>query len=1259
MIMNTNTKALIAIALIAAMAAAFVSIPMDESDAADINVDVEIQEHPERGTFIVLPASDYIGSNVDWTIYLNGSSVDNNTSVVTSNGVAYCGPVDLADGEYTFEATIENDTFHATFTIGSGSEENSYTITWVNYDGTVLETDKNVAEGTIPSYDGENPVRAADGQYTYEFAGWSPEIAAVVGDITYTATYTPTPIGEDVPTSDRPFTNQITLGDGAVIDADSYINASTSQEIVVAGDVTIIKGGYMIIDGKLTIQAGATLTIENGGYIIVEQYGIVDVQGDLIAEAGSANQPTVEYGGMLMTVAGTVSLEGAYSFDSTDGKDIQISGLFEVGDEASANLDGASVAADGELVIYGVVTGTVANNGTITIDSQGFENGTVENGGAVNLIVDMKADATVDIINAYGTVAISDENLKFDATRAITGVDAVNDNVVILTNASGVIVTETIVITQDGDKDVNGGYVGTNTMYVSGTVTTAVDFNGTDLTASIVIDAAGAHSDVEIAADTVLSEGVTMVVNGDLTVSANLTATQNITDGENTTGQISGEGVITVTGKITYSNRDIGVAVNAALYRNASPANYIYTTLETALTDGATAITLMGENTVTGEATIPVGTTVTMDTDSQLTVAEDATLTVAADDRNSARLVTSGNDVYVNGTMVVENNAKSRITAGDVHSDTTKDVDGTVTYTNIYNALDAAADGETVELTQNVELKQDIDIASGVTLYVPSVMTLDVPNKITVTVDGTLYVAGGYNIGNGITDAENPSNDEDPGMTVVNGMFVFTNGNTEYYDEIAGAYFGYAYTFENRAVSNAVAVTPMASVPGLVDDITSADVTIYGDLTVPAVDFSAYDGEGDFDTVTIAPGYDVVLESVTLGDNVILDTTGAQSVTGTIILANGTVELDNVNGIIAQNIYDEAEDVTTSYISGTVNSYDDPETEAVETGSVAISGEIATSDNGFVSNVAVDVPSGATLTLNSGDFNANISVEGEVVIAQNGVTFDSLTVTGTVSTEDRVTATAVKMYVGVTEDDMAMAGTGSVAGVTISGAGSVAYVSPNATVEGDITDLNTTAYMVEGDLYLTAYATNLDVPIDDVEFRVENARFNGWMYTDENDKAQPVGDDKMVGQAEEVYADIEYDIFNVTITADAGIGSVAVDGNVLANQGGNQFSVNGLAAGQHTISYTLKSGYEGEATLTVKGDNATVSGLNFTLSGTPEGTDNIIVQLSLSGTTPGDNTVVIDNGGDDGLGLTDYLLIILVVLIVIMAIIVALRLMRS
>ena len=84
---------------------------------------------------------------------------------------------------------LEPVTKDATYTATFFNEEITYTVTWENYDGTVLEIDENVSYGTTPTYDGEEPLKASDDRYNYTFAGWTPELEPVTEDITYTATF--------------------------------------------------------------------------------------------------------------------------------------------------------------------------------------------------------------------------------------------------------------------------------------------------------------------------------------------------------------------------------------------------------------------------------------------------------------------------------------------------------------------------------------------------------------------------------------------------------------------------------------------------------------------------------------------------------------------------------------------------------------------------------------------------------------------------------------------------------------------------------------------------------------------------------------------------------------------------------------------------------------------------------------------------------------------------------------------------------------
>lgn len=67
-----------------------------------------------------------------------------------------------------------------------------YTVTWKNGD-TILETDTDVPEGSIPTFDGAEPTKPADAEYLYLFNGWSPEVCEVSGDITYIAQFVSVP----------------------------------------------------------------------------------------------------------------------------------------------------------------------------------------------------------------------------------------------------------------------------------------------------------------------------------------------------------------------------------------------------------------------------------------------------------------------------------------------------------------------------------------------------------------------------------------------------------------------------------------------------------------------------------------------------------------------------------------------------------------------------------------------------------------------------------------------------------------------------------------------------------------------------------------------------------------------------------------------------------------------------------------------------------------------------------------------------------
>ena len=65
----------------------------------------------------------------------------------------------------------------------------TYTVTWVDEDGTTLIDQKDYEYGAIPKFEGIEPTKAADAQYTYTFKGWDKDYTEVKGNQTYVAVY--------------------------------------------------------------------------------------------------------------------------------------------------------------------------------------------------------------------------------------------------------------------------------------------------------------------------------------------------------------------------------------------------------------------------------------------------------------------------------------------------------------------------------------------------------------------------------------------------------------------------------------------------------------------------------------------------------------------------------------------------------------------------------------------------------------------------------------------------------------------------------------------------------------------------------------------------------------------------------------------------------------------------------------------------------------------------------------------------------------
>ena len=1074
-----------------------------------------------------------------------------------------------------------------------------------------------------------------------------------VGTIDLTQAQNPQSVGEDI-SYDKIYgqLENVTIVGSLTIKNNSTVTVKGGFQVNEGVTVTIEKGSKliidslaasMIVDGRIVVEEGATLEVKNAKDVKVS--GSIDSDGTVVIDS----KVTIKSGGAITINDGTVAKPTAAVTGADKVKELYGS-VFEPKKglvvEAGATLTVKSL-------MYSADAMNIENKGTVIFDKAII--GTSASGN-VDVTVKMLADgAVVQIISIENIATIVDEKGKASEWQnnglviSDLGLKVAKDKPATSVNSvaikaqgyafKGLTVVEKVTSYTDntGNKQYN------NDLDLAGAVSVSKIEDVSGATYGLTFSVSGER--IAVSGELTLGKSVVLAVNGKLSVTGKLVATE---DGS----EIANSGEITVTGLVqALSSKKIADVINAAMYESkiGTTTVYNYTTLKVAIDSGAKDITVSGKIYVTESVTVPAGVTIknngeivvgsAVDTEVVLTVADTASIKYGK--------------VTVYGTLYFENKKDNK--AAEIESDVSVIGEKDARYTNLLTALNNANAGETVTVTgEKVLLKKNITIKEGVTLDVPNSKKLVVYAGVTITVNGTLKTAekietAKYKTTAGaeedVTFALAADKLNGKAAIVVNGVFMSQAELTYQYYVVPGAYYtltdsigqyNYVTTLENASKS------------------TATDVKVYGKVSAGDVVFTGTDSSK---VITVMDGADLTVASITL-DKASLGVNGR--ITGDIKVGDSAITVKNLR--IGVSIDDEGHMVVATAFENVTGS---------ETASFKVAAGSIHIRTAFTN---VTVASGATLASDSEEtvLSKKLTIEGTVTVAneQTITVKGDVTVKGALSVADATdskiagTFNAEKnLYIGLTSKDV----TGDAA--SVSGAVykvQVAFVKADATVSEATIDsfkvngvLKTTTYVVEGKDWITVYDCTADnsTKVSAVnQAPVKDAKFEGkWLNTD----GKSANDNRIgASKCDKVTAEITYEIYTISITACAGVESIAIDGNLI----GSSISDSGVhvKAGSHTVTYSLANGYSGEAKLSlVKADKTTasVSGQSFTVSG-DEGT----VTLQLTGVEKSgyvDPTPVVPEEKDDGMSLTDILLIVLVVLIVIMAVIVAMRLMRS
>ena len=657
-------------------------------------------------------------------------------------------------------------------------------------------------------------------------------------------------------------------------------------------------------------------------------------------------------------------------------------------------------------------------------------------------------------------------------------------------------------------------------------------------------------------------------------------------------------------------------------------------------------------------------------------------------------------------TNVKVTNVVSDVKTEEIGADGKALKNGWAKWTNLTVALADAPEGSVITVTgDSVTLESNTTVKAGVTLVIPATSSMILNSGVTLTVDGILktdgqiYAKGGFDL-----TAQKVANAKYSSTVIVNGKLMSgietVYGNGEYaivedkdrvvgdYDALFkngdGAPIAGAYYTEGAYYVIAGLETALKDVSVIESDIQIHGKVVAGDISVKGTEnLTKIVVKNDATTsASITANSSLIgtalsVKSITL-DGVALvveSDTNAGYFTGSVVIGDASITANHATG------FEFSLKDSKAFVKGTVK-IDSDKTDAF-----GIAAGTVYTDENFAVDVKVDsdkilnamtIAAGATFVAekNSGTIAALV-VDGTLSVPANkSMTVTELTVNGTVkvdaatSTSASGTLTVEDLYIGITEKDTTGAAAAISGPVTITATNAKVLVSNDASVDdafvASLDGLNSTKVNVNGSVWFTAYGKGT-ATFDLKTVPVQNVELNGWAKTEGGEVLKNSADVRETfgftsdAYFENLYALIDTQVYKIVIKADEGIADVYLNGQAMAyglvsngNSGFYYAYSSTVAAGSYKVTYTLKNGWSGDAKLA--GDN--VSGMSFSVSG-DYSTDKVYQLTGVEKSGYVEPVTPSEDKGDDGLTVTDYLLIVLVVLIVILAVIVVMRLMRS